>query len=368
MGEGNRARRRMRTAESRGGGTFAPASDPPASDPPGSDHGGGPAAGPLIHQALQALDHRLGDRLDDAAAALASRCAAAATRRAVVVALLDALTAATAVAWQRGWQPADVQRVAGTTSGRGGAAARRRRHGPRAQPIRADERRPPLVGAAARAGWPRVVAGIRHAARRAPRARHRLVHPRVASPDGAPPHRPAARARAAHAPARHGRVAGVARVGDQRPAGGRRAHPQQGAHAPRQGRVDDLRGRGRDVHRRRAVTHGTPQHRRRRARRGRGGAAPRPQRRRRGGESGSTTPTTRPRRCCSTPWRRPTGAGWCGAASSASAPSSVSSPTSRVSRCSSPRCSSRRPAPSPRPGRAPTVMAAAAPAPSGSRS
>ena len=76
----------------------------------------------LIAQALHALDHGLGDRLDDAAVTLAGRCAAPATRRAVVVTLLDALTAATSVAWQRGWQPSDVHRLAGRRLGVGDQA------------------------------------------------------------------------------------------------------------------------------------------------------------------------------------------------------------------------------------------------------
>jgi len=67
----------------------------------------------LLGAALHALDHGLGDRLDDAAVTLAGRCASAATQRVVIASLLDSLTAATSMAWQRGWQPSDVHRLAG---------------------------------------------------------------------------------------------------------------------------------------------------------------------------------------------------------------------------------------------------------------
>ena len=71
----------------------------------------------LVSAALHALDHGLGDRLDDAAVTLAGRCASAATQRMVVVTLLDSLTAATSMAWHRGWQPSDVHRLAGRRLG-----------------------------------------------------------------------------------------------------------------------------------------------------------------------------------------------------------------------------------------------------------
>ncbi len=73
--------------------------------------------GLLVAQALHALDDRRGDELDDAAVLLAGRCASPATRRAVVGTLLHSLTAATRVAWERGWQPADVHRLAGRRLG-----------------------------------------------------------------------------------------------------------------------------------------------------------------------------------------------------------------------------------------------------------
>jgi hypothetical protein len=78
-----------------------------------SDPNGQAEVGLLIAQALHALDHGLGGRLDDAAVTLAGRCASPATQRVVVVTLLSSLTAATSVAWVRGWQPGDVHRLTG---------------------------------------------------------------------------------------------------------------------------------------------------------------------------------------------------------------------------------------------------------------
>ncbi|GAA2157675.1 uncharacterized protein DUF2786 [Humibacillus xanthopallidus] len=75
------------------------------------------AVGALISQALHALDVGVGDHLDDAAVTLAGRCASPTTQRDVVTILLDSLTAATTVAWERGWQPSDVHRLAGRRLG-----------------------------------------------------------------------------------------------------------------------------------------------------------------------------------------------------------------------------------------------------------
>lgn len=66
----------------------------------------------LFAEADEALDRGWGDVLDDAAVALAARCADPDGRRVVVVALLESITGAVDTAWARGWQPADVHRVA----------------------------------------------------------------------------------------------------------------------------------------------------------------------------------------------------------------------------------------------------------------
>jgi hypothetical protein len=98
MGKKNRTRRRAGAA--RGDGTA-----------------GSEAVLLLVTQALYALDRGLGDHLDDAAVTLAGRCGSPTTQRVVVTTLMDSLTAATTVAWERGWQPSDVQRLAGRRLG-----------------------------------------------------------------------------------------------------------------------------------------------------------------------------------------------------------------------------------------------------------
>ena len=71
----------------------------------------------LIALALSALASRRGRAFDDAAVALAQRCSDTDGRRSVVSTLVENVAAATTQAWERGWQPADVQRVAARTVG-----------------------------------------------------------------------------------------------------------------------------------------------------------------------------------------------------------------------------------------------------------
>ncbi|MCU1537620.1 MAG: hypothetical protein JWP82_1971 [Humibacillus sp.] len=123
MGRASRERQRARAA--RGAGAPRDSGAATAGESDGGRHGptGGATdreraeVGLLVAQGLRALDEGRGDRLDDAAVLLAGRCASEATRRAVVGTLLHSLAAATAVAWERGWQPADVHRLAGRRLG-----------------------------------------------------------------------------------------------------------------------------------------------------------------------------------------------------------------------------------------------------------
>lgn len=66
----------------------------------------------LIDLAIRSLNVRRAHAFDDAAVELAQRCAEPEGARAVVTALVVGLRDATAGAWQRGWQPADVHRMA----------------------------------------------------------------------------------------------------------------------------------------------------------------------------------------------------------------------------------------------------------------
>lgn len=66
----------------------------------------------LVALAVRALGAQRTRAFDDIAVALAQRCDTTMGARAVSGAVLDSLRHATAGAWQRGWQPADVQRMA----------------------------------------------------------------------------------------------------------------------------------------------------------------------------------------------------------------------------------------------------------------
>ena len=66
----------------------------------------------LIDLALASLNLSRSRAFDDVAVSLAQRCATGEGSRAVVTALVTAVRAATASAWQRGWQPSDVHRMA----------------------------------------------------------------------------------------------------------------------------------------------------------------------------------------------------------------------------------------------------------------
>ncbi len=66
----------------------------------------------LIDLAVVSLELRRSGAFDDVAVVLAQRCATGGGSRAVVTALVTTLRAATAGAWQRGWQPSDVHRMA----------------------------------------------------------------------------------------------------------------------------------------------------------------------------------------------------------------------------------------------------------------
>lgn len=66
----------------------------------------------LIALALSALASHRGRAFDDAAVSLAQRCGTDDGRRSVVPTLVENVAAATTQAWERGWQPADVHRMA----------------------------------------------------------------------------------------------------------------------------------------------------------------------------------------------------------------------------------------------------------------
>lgn len=66
----------------------------------------------LIALALAALASQRGRAFDDLAVSLAQRCGTDEGRRSVVSALVEHVAAATNQAWERGWQPTDVHRMA----------------------------------------------------------------------------------------------------------------------------------------------------------------------------------------------------------------------------------------------------------------
>ncbi|OFE18999.1 hypothetical protein BA895_02275 [Humibacillus sp. DSM 29435] len=67
----------------------------------------------LLQEALDAIDYRRGHDLDDVAVGLAGRCSDPRLQRTVIGVLLESMTIAVTAAWRRGWQPADVHRLAG---------------------------------------------------------------------------------------------------------------------------------------------------------------------------------------------------------------------------------------------------------------
>lgn len=69
----------------------------------------------LVARALGALTARRPHTFDDATVALAQRCATHEGQRSVTTTLRRDVVDATAEAWVRGWQPADVHRMAGRT-------------------------------------------------------------------------------------------------------------------------------------------------------------------------------------------------------------------------------------------------------------
>ncbi len=99
----------------RGSGTaFGLSSPGPGRDPMQPDPDALAALIPhLVHDVLVALDHGDQAAADDATVAFAQVCSVPVARRIVVTHLVGELTDATAEAWQRGWQPADVHRFAG---------------------------------------------------------------------------------------------------------------------------------------------------------------------------------------------------------------------------------------------------------------
>lgn len=141
MGRNNQARRRMKAAarksEARRGGSGGSGQPPGASftqpNPatnPATNQSNDPAKEEaddelrerqavnwLLGEALDALDTGFGDRIDDVVVSLAARCASPRTHR-VVVALVEALADGAAEAWQRGWQPSDIHRLAGRSLSR----------------------------------------------------------------------------------------------------------------------------------------------------------------------------------------------------------------------------------------------------------
>lgn len=78
----------------------------------GWSDGSGRSTEALVALALSALASRRVRAFDDAAVALAQRCGEAEGRRSVVGTLVENVASATTEAWDRGWQPADVHRMA----------------------------------------------------------------------------------------------------------------------------------------------------------------------------------------------------------------------------------------------------------------
>ena len=70
------------------------------------------SAADLIGRAVAALQVERTRSFDDAAVALAQRCADAVGRQQVAASLRTQLADATSSAWERGWQPADIHRMA----------------------------------------------------------------------------------------------------------------------------------------------------------------------------------------------------------------------------------------------------------------
>lgn len=66
----------------------------------------------LVELAVVALSLRRSRAFDDVAVVLAQRCASTEGARRVVAALVTAIRAGTGVAWERGWQPSDLHRMA----------------------------------------------------------------------------------------------------------------------------------------------------------------------------------------------------------------------------------------------------------------
>ena len=269
-----------------------------------------------------------------------------ATRRAVVVTLLDALTAATSVAWQRGWQPSDVHRLAGRRLGVGDQALvvdvmshELSRYAPTSVDHRWWAQLRELGGTV---WWPTSstpldahrelgvdwftlisrALSVLHLIARLPVLELLTPLPGTAVPAAAP----ATGADGADQPAIDERI--LSRV---------RMLLAKAESTTFEAEAETFTAGAQSLMARHSIDAAVLA--------AADAAQQRVTRRPRVAGSASTTPTTVPRRCCSTPSRRPTGAGWCGAASSASARSSASSPTSRASRCSSPRSSCRPPAP-----------------------
>ncbi len=120
MGRNNQARRRMKAAARKGGTASGAAAGAgfrraePRFEPPAFDETHERAmVTHLLQEALDAIDDRRGDDLDDVAVWLAGRCSDPRLQRTVVGVLIESLTLAVTAAWRRGWQPADVHRLAG---------------------------------------------------------------------------------------------------------------------------------------------------------------------------------------------------------------------------------------------------------------
>lgn len=101
----------------------------------------------LVAVAVRALGAGRGRVFDDATVALAQRCDGQQGARVVVGTVVDSLRAATTGAWERGWQPADVHRMAVRALGVDEQAVVLDVVVDEARPLRAGDRRP-VVGLA----------------------------------------------------------------------------------------------------------------------------------------------------------------------------------------------------------------------------
>ncbi|MER7072351.1 DUF2786 domain-containing protein [Terrabacter sp. NPDC000476] len=111
---GKASRERRRAAQDRSG---APRPDEPGAPDAARDDELRTALQLLLDEGVYAIDRADTRDLDDTISTVATLCSSGTTSRVVVRGLVDALARATTRAWELGWQPADVHRLAGRRLG-----------------------------------------------------------------------------------------------------------------------------------------------------------------------------------------------------------------------------------------------------------